>query len=465
MTNSPFRAARAAWESGARLRASRRRMKNFAYGRQWDDKVTLPDGSVVTSAERARRQLCVPVTNNLIRQIVKSVVGRFRAEDTLSHADARLKRIAEANLLDELDSRTLEEFLISGCAVQRVSREVRPEGQGPWVDMVSPGRFFVNPFRDPRGHDIEVVGMLHDWSLDETVARMAPSDRRLAADIRRLYGEAAGSLPFTLRDLGADSEGESFLQASDFTRCRVIEVWTRRLSGVTVCHDPETGRATVADDESVAAFEAANRDREAEGRLPVFMRRRAAASWIGRWYTPSGRVLRQTCPQMRHPFVVKLYPLIDGEVHPFIEDVIDRQIQVNRTLTMVDRIMSVSAKEVVLFPHEAVLGGPDWSLKDYAEAWSTPGALIPYRSQCGQAPSVVNTAGINSGLSNLLAVEMQMMEQVSGVTSALQGQKATSGDTASLYKAQADNAAVALNDIFATFDAFRRQRDSLLAGI
>lgn len=57
------------------------------------------------------------------------------------------------------------------------------------------------------------------------------------------------------------------------------------------------------------------------------------------------------------------------------------------------------------------------------------------------------------------------MEQVSGVTSALQGQKASAGDTASLYKAQADNAAVALNDIFATFNAFRSQRDSLLAEI
>lgn len=463
MTDSPFKAARAAWEAGARLRDTRRRMKKFAYGQQWDDPVTLPDGTVVTAAEHARRQLCIPVTDNLIRQIVKSVVGRFRAAPRPSrYASGRLARIAEANLLDELDARTLEEFLISGCAIHRVCHATRPEGPGPWTDIVSPARFFVNPFRDPRGHDIEVAGMLHDWSLDETIARMAPGDRRLADTIRSLYAADADALPFTLRDIGTDAGGESFLHASDFTRCRVIEVWTRSIAGITSCHDPETGRCRFTDDAGAAAVADVNRAREARGALPVVTRRRLQASWTGRWYTPSGRLLCQTAPRPCHPFAVKFYPLVDGEVHPFIEDVIDRQIQINRTLTMADRIMAVSAKEVVLMPQESVLGAPHWRLEDYARAWATPGSMIPYRAQGGRMPTVVNTAGISSGLSDLLAVEMRMIEQVSGVTSALQGQKAATGDNAALYRAQADNAATTLTDIFATFDSFRSQRDRLL---
>ena len=461
MNHTPFQAARRAWDAAAGLRASRQRMKRFAYGHQWDDPVTLPDGSVVTMAERARRNLCDPVTNNLIRQIIKSVVGRFRSQPLPGrYSTGPLATIASRNLISELDARTLEEFLISGCAIQRISRHMRPEGSGPWVDIVSPARFFVNHFRDPRGHDIETIGMLHDWSVDETVARLAPRDRKLADALRTLYADTDSCLPPLA--LGDTDGCGGFLHPSDPSRCRVIEVWTRSLSHVAACHDPETGRCTITSTGQLPHIDRQNRLRHSQGRLPLVTRRRLGVSWIGRWYAPSGRLLRQTAPAATHPFAVKFYPLIDGEVHPFIEDVIDRQIQVNRTLTMVDRIMAVSAKELVLFPHEALLGGPDWKLKDYARAWSTPGAMIPYRSDSGKMPSVINTAGINAGLSNLLAVEMQMMEQVSGVTSALQGQRAASSDTASLYKAQADNAATALTDIFETFEAFRCQRDRLL---
>lgn len=462
-----FIAARAAWQSTSRLRGIRRRMKRFAYGRQWDDPVTLPDGRRVSMAEHARMNLCEPVTSNLIRQIIKSVVGRFRTDAASASRYSRqpLRSIAEANQLDEIDARTLEEFLISGCAIQRVSMAERPEGPGPWVDTVSPARFFVNPFRDPRGHDIETVGMLHDWSLDELLARLGNNDPGLERELRRIYADAGMTAGIPLADADADLE---FHSPAEPSQCRVVEVWRRSFTTVIACHDPETGRCTLAAETDMQALKAANAARRTDGRQPVALHRRRTVGWSGSWFSPSGRLLRRV-EARRHPFAVKFYPLIDGEIHPFIEDIIDRQIQVNRTLTMVDRIMAVSAKEVLLLPAEAALGGDYWKLADYAERWGEPGAVIPYRSRTASgsgevpAPSVINSAGLNAGLSNLLAVEMQMMEQVSGVSRAMRGMTAGSSDTATLYRAQADNSVQSLADIFATFDSFRLQRDALLA--
>nr|MBD5377883.1 hypothetical protein [Bacteroides sp.] len=442
--------ARAAWDSCSSLRTTRRRMKRFTYGRQWDDVVVTVDGRTMTMGEHSVYSGCQPVTNNLIRQIVKNVVGRFRG----LHMDRTPSQ------LDELDARTLEEFLISGCAIQRVSRHALPGAESPRVDMVSPARFFVNPFRDPRGHDIETIGMLHDWSLEETVVRMGDNDPAREKAVRALYGSAADDNSFILRDIGAET-GESFVAPTDAGHCRVIEVWTRNFGVALACHDPETGRVTMEQAGSADALARINAEREAQGRLPLSIHRRRTLTWTGRWYSPAGRLLLER-EATAHPFVVRFYPLIDGEIHPFIEDVIDRQIQVNRTLTLIDRIISVSAKEVLLMPVESmVIDESDWTIQDYLKSWATPGAIIPYRSS-GGTPSVVSTEGLNTGLSNLLSVELQLMEQVSGVTSALQGMKPASGTTASLYTAQAENASQALNDIFATFATFRAARDELL---
>lgn len=67
----------------------------------------------MTEGELASKNGRVPLTNNLIRQLVKTIVGRFRA--SLAEAGARPSATALRNQLDELDSRMLEEFLISAA--------------------------------------------------------------------------------------------------------------------------------------------------------------------------------------------------------------------------------------------------------------------------------------------------------------------------------------------------------------
>ncbi len=55
------------------------RLKRYTYGDQWSDPVRLPSGLTVSEGEAAGNGGERPMTNNLIRQLVKSVVGLLPA--------------------------------------------------------------------------------------------------------------------------------------------------------------------------------------------------------------------------------------------------------------------------------------------------------------------------------------------------------------------------------------------------
>ena len=177
-----------AWRDGYALRRRRQRYKRYTYGDQWSDPATAADGSAVTEGDLASHNGQQPLTNNLIRQLVKCVIGNFRGSMT-APAPVPAAETAARNALDELDARMLEEFLISGCAIQRVTVEKRMAGEGVWVDNVSPASFFINRFTDPRGLDIELVGMLHSLSFREVMMRYG-TDASRAALIKAEYSGA-----------------------------------------------------------------------------------------------------------------------------------------------------------------------------------------------------------------------------------------------------------------------------------
>lgn len=109
--------AHRAWERMRPLREKRERNKNYTYGNQWCDMMTDEHGRRVSEWQHLRDNGKDPLTNNLIRQLVKSVVGRFRSRLA---AEPALAEPLHGNLVGELDSRLMEEFLISGCCFQRI---------------------------------------------------------------------------------------------------------------------------------------------------------------------------------------------------------------------------------------------------------------------------------------------------------------------------------------------------------
>lgn len=458
-----LQAAYEAWRSGEELRSRRRRYKNYTYGRQWLDTVSTSRGPM-TEGEEVEKLGGRPMSNNMIRQLVKCITGNFRRRlmegDSTGDSVAPLpKEMRERNSLDELDCRLLEEFLISGCAVQRVTEEKRMDGTGVWIDNVSPERFFVNRYTDPRGSDIEIVGMLHDYSLRETQMRYGGGDAGRIAEIGRIYRMVAADTSGLAASLGDRCRTEFF--EAPRGRCRVIETWMLESRNVVKCHDPLDGNVFTVDGERLVDVEKLNRRRRRAGMAEVKFENRATVRWHCRNFAPNGEILDEYDSPYRHgrhPFVVKLYPLIDGEVHSFVEDVIDQQRYVNRLITLIDHIMSTSAKGVLLFPSERKPTYMSW--EEIGEIWAKPGGVIPIRgnSALGE-PQQVLTGGDHTGAYKLLDMQLQLFQQISGVSDALQGRSGLGVQGAELYREQVKNSATAILDLLETFNAFRAQRN------
>lgn len=432
--------AHRAWERLRPLREKRLRNKNFTYGNQWCDMTTDETGRQVSEIDHMRANGKEPLTNNLIRQLVKSVVGRFR--DRLASEPLPPSALA-GNLVGELDSRLMEEFLISGCCFQRI--DFGPGGVT--LDNVSPSRMIVSGGDDPRCRDFDLVGQLHDMPLATLVERLSDGSRQRALDICRHYQASAAD----------DVTADDFFRSQHHGRVRVVELWRRESREGYDCHNPSTGEwyfqpgapdAGAADD-------------------GIDRRWRLRQVWRCYWLSPDGAVLSQYDSPYRHrshPFAVKLYPLTDGEVHSMVEDVIDQQKYVNRLVTLVDHVMGASAKGVLLYPDNILPEGYTW--QDLRYAWARPNSIVPYHPRGGNdRPEQISSNATNIGAYEMVNLQMRLFEQISGVTGALQGQAAGAATGAQLYESQVSNSTIALSDIFETFDSFRRERDRKAAEV
>lgn len=422
-----FSEARRAWEAGAAFRQRRSRLLRNTYGDQWSDPTHTADGRVVSEYDKAVENGMTPLTNNLLRSLVKTVVARFRYNILSERADTRgsFADFRALNQLDELDSRAIEEFLISGCAAQRIVCERRFGGLGVWIDNVNPDRLLVNDFSDPRGCDIRLIGCLRDMSLDEVRLRFSHGSPRRNAELARIFADNDSGQP----DLwtGRTQDVVDFFRPARRGLCRVIEVWSFDIDPSKPAADPH---------------------------------------WHCRFFAPGGQLLDETrsyLPDGTHPFFLRLYPMTAGSVHPFIEDLVDQQKHINKLITNIDHILASSAKGVLLFPTDCLPKGVDILMA--ANLWNKPGGVIPINPLSTRFPQEVTSAGHSEGAAKLLESELKMFESISGVTSALQGRIEGSNTSASLYESQVYNSAIALLDLYESFNSFRRCRDRAAAAM
>ena len=283
-----LRAAYQAWMNAAELRQARLRNKRFTYGDQWGDLVKDYQGRVMTERDHLAEQGCESITNNLIRQMVKTIVGRFRSQ-YIKREDGPTStpsQVSVDNELDELDSRALEEFLISGCCIQRVDLYHEPgESDHVRVDNVNINKIFTGTMNDTRAWDCELIGQLHDLNIAQLLRRVADGNQRKAAWVRRLYTDGAENrlADFTTR-LGADSQlGTDFWHAAD-GKCRAIEVWTLESREVIVCHNRREGTLTV---------EPARTIHRLKNKPEMSTRWDIATVWHCRWFSPMGDLLTE----------------------------------------------------------------------------------------------------------------------------------------------------------------------------
>lgn len=454
-------AAHKAWLAMADFRRRRRRYIRYTYGDQWGDPAPEASGAI-SEGEAMRAQGARPLTNNLIRRMVKAVVGRYRMQAEgagRDDADTPLGACRRFNCTDELDARTFEEFLISGVALQRVGHDTRRGRRAVWVDIVNPETFFITPVGDPRGCDTELVGRFTDMSIAEVCMRYGCGDPRRTAMLRSIYASAGA---IDTAEAAVRSGAGSFYQAPE-GRCRVIEVWTLECRELMRVHDPASATMAIAEAGALQRIERINRRRR-RCHLPELKARiETTTAWHCRIMAPDATILAECSRPATagHPFAIKFYPLVDGDVHSLVEDVIDQQRHVNRMITIMDRMMATAAKGVLLFPSKCKPDELDWA--DIVQLWADPGGVIPYRPVDKGEPHQVVTPLSDPGISRMLQTQIEMFQDVSGVSDALMGRNISAGVGAERYRNEVANASLTVDDLIKTFAHFIATRDNLIA--
>ena len=449
--------ARGAWMAMADMRKRRQRYKDFTYGRQWGDLCRAGDGRLLSEEQRMSEEGRVPITNNIIRQTVKSIIGRYRhmCRATDQPADRGILPSAGgfgpgALEVSETDARALEEFLISGCVVQTL--------HGGKAENVSPNRFFAQSFTRTDASDCRLMGLLQDLSLPQVLERFGEGDPRKARALKRALQRGTAVVdPFP-----GQSGTVSFSTPGKPGTYRVIEMW--RLQGTEYLEvtDPVSGQVSVDTVSDLERLEGLNRARAEVDSAPLTWRHRVEEHWEGVWLTPCGEVLgteslgRGEFP----PLALRFYPLIDGEVHSLVEDIIDQQKTVNRLISLLDHIISSSAKGVLLYPADQLPEGFTW--KDIRRIWSNPMGILPFkRTAKGVTPQQVNAAGNGAGATEMLRLQLQLFEQISGATGAMRG-RSSSATGEGMLRTELENAMVSMLDLLASFRAFVLERDARL---
>lgn len=452
MADALLARAQNSWNAMSQYRRDRDRCKRFTYGDQWSDIVESSGGLMSEEAEM-RSHGRTPLKNNLIRRLVRNVLGVFRdryaqpaciARDGSESLQAMtmqklLRYNAELNRMGEIYARTMEEFLISGMCVHKKWYGRKGRLADCWTDFVQPDKFFVDMNgRDFRGWDISLIGEIHDMTPATLLATFAGSEEKRDR-LLKCYGGLAD-------------------RAYDRV-CRVWEIWERTYPVRWHCHDRVTGRCWKVGEELYPAVRAENRRRRKEGIPEVETHWYVDDEWRWSFVTSGGMVIDSGVSPYRHgghPYVFKAYPFVNGEIHSFVSDIIDQQKYTNRLISMYDWILKSSAKGVLLMPENALPKGVD--LDAVAEEWSRFDGVIVFRPHAGEPlPQQISSKCTDIGVTELLNIQMKMMEDISGVNGALQGKLDSSSMSGTLYNQQTRNSLTALSDLMSCFDDFIRQ--------
>lgn len=469
------------WDAMWRFREDRARNKRYTYGDQWRDVINV-EGKWMSEEEYIKSQGNVPLKTNLIRRLMRNVLGVYRSqskEPTCVARDRDEQSMAEVlstllqcnmqvNRMTELNARTMEEFLISGFVVHRKWYGWRNDNLDCWTDYVQPNNFFIdNNMRDLRGWDCACLGEVHDIDFGTVCREFAtsPSEYKRLAEIYRFARDKKYVIQNAEQFGYSRERNYDFLYSGDPTRCRVIEVWRKEQKPRYRCHDYNTGEVFKIDTADYADMvEKVNTDRIARGveagmaeeDIPL-----VEAEWFmdDYWYfyylTPFGDILKEgesPYDHKSHPYAFKAYPFIDGEIHSFVSDVIDQQRYTNRLITLYDWIMRASAKGVLLVPEECI--GP-MDINEIADEWSRFNGVIAIKTKNGVSlPQQIANNSTNIGINELLSLQLKFFEDISGVNGALQGKPGYSGVSGALYAQQTQNATTSLLDLLDSYSSF-----------
>lgn len=478
------------WSSLYTARKKMERSLMYAKEDQWGDYIKDPDtGKMMTEGELIKKNGKVPLKNNMIAPIVKNMEGQFRRNVTKPICSVRDRDEAKVgemmsiameyaqslNEITELDAASLMVLECGGYIAQRIEfgyNEYKHMNDA-WVYNVDPSRLFFNTnIEDPRGWDIKCIGEIFDMDFEEVVASFAKSkkDREWLESIYGTNDHPRRSFVDGVQ--GYNQKNADFYTPAEVDLCRVILGWKLESRDAYFYHDTLDGSWGFVGLNEVNKLEYINQKRitealetgvEEEDILLIEYEYKAERYWYYRYLSPWGDVLQEgRSPYWhgQHNYVFHAYPIIHGKIFNFIEDFIDQQRSINRTMTLIDFIRSSSAKGLVVMDEDAF---DSMSREEIIDEYVRYNGVLFCRPKPGKdIRSVItqlNGAGAIQGDYELLNLQLKLINDIAGVNSAMQGKDPSSGTAASLYAQQTENASMNLKGLFDSFKDFRKRRD------
>ena len=488
-----LRECAACWNALDEARRKMRRSLMYSYGDQWGDYVTDPDTlSPITEGDLIKKNGKVPLKNNMIAPILSNIDGQLRqnlmrpvcvARDQSENRVGEMMSIAieyvhDINEMEEVDADSMRMLLNGGMIAQRVEYGVNPtnEKRDVWVYPVNPSRLFFNTnMEDVRMWDLTCIGELFDLPLDALLSHFGttPEKKRRIMDI---YGTVQGAVHGGNRAMqGDESKNLSFYSSSRSDLCRVVLGWKLESRDAYRWSDSARGSWGYMpyDEESRKELDAENERRRKEGEaigkgedelLLVDYTYATERYWYYRFMTPYGDVLQEgRSPYWHgeHNYVLHLYPMVQGKLGNFVEQFIDQQRAINRTATLIDFIRGTSSKGVLVVDDDAF---ESMSREEVIDEYVRYNGVLFVKLKPGQSIDGVvrqyNSGAAIAGDFELLNLQIRLINEISGVNSAMQGQAPKAGTPASLYAQQVQNSSLNLKGLFDSFKMFRRRRDS-----
>ena len=473
------------WMNLEEPRRQRARARRFTFGDQWGDLIEV-NGKTMTQREYLQAQGNVVLQTNQIKNKVDTIVGVLVKEKNEPICNARdrdeqqygeimttaLQANCYKNKMEALYIDFMKDMCLGGWAIAKEIWERRFGRYDSWTDYRNPNYiFFDSDMIDPRFWDISLIGEFYDIPPEALAAKVVKNERDYAL-LKDIYpGQFDTFKPRTIEDATEKTEEEqlNFRTPYDTSRCRVYEVWTKETKPRYQVHDYNEGTLEIVDadnKEMLAEIDRINADRRAaaaaagwtEDETPLIEKEFFMDTfWYCRLLAPGGDILwegESPYADRSHPYSLCATPFIDGKICGYMNDAIDHNIAMNRTIVLQDWLTRSQAKGVTVVPKKIV---PDGDMERFAKSWTSIDDMVfidMKEGQEGLMPKVFYGAAQTYPASELINTYSRLMENSTAITGAIQGKTPYSGTSGTMYAQMAANSSTPIAALLSQFRAF-----------
>ena len=485
------------WDNLSNVRREAIYNRQMYHGQQWTSE----------EIEQIKRQNRQPLKINIISQILTNITGQYlsgkgkpvaiaRKQDAASLSkiiSLSLEYASEMNKDERLDISQFVNLCLSGVICSRIDYGYVSEKDDDNVisDNINIHTLFFTPVLDEGDiKNIDIIGTINEDTLDGLCVNFA-KDTDDVNFIRECYGYDAINgrksknnkalindfvEDIMLRGVIDERQDDSRIKNLDFfmtdetRKCRYYEIWTKEARQIIRYHDTSNGKTGVSL-MSLDEIQQINNERIIqciENGLPVKQakiieaRQRIEYVWRYRYVTPNGYILQEgdsPFEHQTHPYVLDFYKIADGNIHPLVSDLAALQRYINRLIMQMDFQMGYGAKGA-LFYKDTLL--EDHTAEEIQEAWTSFNKAVPVHLGAGETiESLVHQFYSQQNIApamNIMNAIIELSQQITGVNSAIQGQRPAAGTAARRYAQETENAQLNSRPLLEVYSDFRKSK-------